>query len=69
MFDRKKFKALLILRDKTIHDVATVLGIDDSTVHRKMNGTSDFTRREIQILCKFLSIDNPMEIFFADTVA
>jgi hypothetical protein len=65
MFDKRKFKALLILSEKTIKEVAELLNINEVTLYRKMNGTSDFYRSEIQTLCDHLNIENPAEIFFA----
>ena len=65
MFDRRKFKAALALKGLTIRDVAAILSIDVATLYRKMNGTSDFYRNEIQILCTALELKNPEDIFFA----
>lgn len=69
MFDKKKFKAQIILAGKTLQEVADLLGVNLATLYRKMNGESDFYRSEIQILCKELNISNPKEIFFADKIA
>lgn len=66
MFDKQKFRAILILSGKSISDVAKYLGINEATLYRKMNGTSDFYRNEIQLLCDYLNIENPKEIFFAE---
>jgi len=65
MFNKQKFKACLVLSNKSTTEVAKHLGINRTTLYRKMNGESDFYRDEIQILCKFLNINNPSEIFFA----
>lgn len=65
MFDRKKFKAAVILKGLTMKEIATYLKIDEATLYRKMNGTSDFFRNEIQTLCELLDLENPTEIFFA----
>lgn len=65
MFDKQKFKACIILAGKTMADVAKHLGINEATLYRKVNGTSDFYRNEMQQICDYLSIDNPTEIFFA----
>lgn len=68
MFNKKAFRDLVTLRGKTYHDVAEYLDIDDSTLYRKMNGSSDFTRKEIQDICDYLSAD-PMVIFFDGIIA
>lgn len=64
MFNKAKFKAAMAMAGKTQKDVAEVLHINDSTLYRKMNGLSEFDRSEIQILCEFLKLETPMEIFF-----
>ncbi len=69
MFNKNAFRAAIVLRGKTLSDAAKCLEIDNSTLYRKMNGKSDFTRKEIQTLCEYFQIENPMEIFFNDGVA
>ena len=69
MFDKKRFRFQLILCGKTIKETADALSINEATLYRKINGESDFYRNEIQILCEFLSIENPNEIFFASKIA
>ncbi len=64
MFDSKKFKAELIIKGKNMKDIANVLGINEATLYRKVNGNSDFYRREIQIICNYLDIEDPSDIFF-----
>ena len=64
MFDKVKFKASLVLAGKTVADVAARLGINDSTLYRKISKDGDFTRSEIQTLVEFLGIENPADIFF-----
>ncbi|MHC1681343.1 MAG: helix-turn-helix domain-containing protein [Clostridiaceae bacterium] len=66
MFDRKRFKSYLALSGKTTKDVAEELGVSEATLFRKMNGSSDFYRNEIQTICNYLEIYNPIEVFFAD---
>ncbi len=65
MFNKLKFKAAVIEGGKTIADVAEYLNINESTLYRKINGTSEFSRDEIQNICVFLKLDSPLEIFFA----
>ena len=68
MFDKTKFRAAVLLSGKTLPEVAGLLDINLATLYRKMNGESDFYRNEIQILCKELKINNPVEIFFASEI-
>ena len=69
MCHKRLFKAQVVLKGKTLREVAKILKIDEATLYRKMNGDSDFYRNEIQTLCRFLEIENPTEIFFADEIA
>lgn len=69
MFDKKKFEAAMKLADKTYKDLAIAMDIDISTLYRKVNGISEFTRVEIQTLCELLNLDNPVAIFFSNEVA
>lgn len=53
---------------KTKDSVAAMLGLNPATLYRKLNGTSDFTRLEIQTL-RFafcLSAEDVDKIFFAN---
>lgn len=50
MFDVLAFNAMLARNAKTKEDVAELLGINPVTLYRKLKGTSDFTRAEIQTL-------------------
>ena len=67
MFDRKKFKIKMMVNDLTMEDVANHLNISVVTLYRKMNGVSDFTRNEIQLLKELLrlTVKEANQIFFA----
>lgn len=67
MFNKRKFRASVIAAGMTMDGIAESLRINISTLYRKMNGSSDFTRTEIQKLQKILKLDISMinEIFFA----
>ena len=65
MFDKNKFKASIVAAGKTVHDVAVELGMNESTLYRKISNDGAFTRQEIQKLIEFLKIENPFDIFFA----
>ena len=69
MFDKKKFKAQIILAGTTAKELAKNLGIDESTLYRKINADGNFTREEISKITEILNIDNPQDIFFADELA
>lgn len=67
MFMRNRFEAALKLRGKTLSDVAEFLQLNRSTVYKKINQKSDFSREEVQILKENLNLstDEMMEIFYA----
>lgn len=65
MFNKREFKIALVKSNKTVEQVAEMLKVNKSTIYRKMNGESEFNRKEIQSICDFLKIDNPMDIFFS----
>ena len=46
--------------------VADFLGIDESTLYRKIQADGNFTREEINLLIDFLEISEPMTIFFTN---
>lgn len=68
LFKKNEFKAEVVRRDKTLEDVARAIGIDIATLHRKINGASDFYRSEIEKIIKYLNLSNEdvLRIFFAD---
>lgn len=69
MFDKKRFKAQVVLSGKTYQEIAKALDIDASTLYRKINADGNFTRSEINALIDFLGIENPQEIFFTQELA
>ena len=66
MFDIYKFKYTVLKNGFTLGDVANWLGINQTTLYRKMHGISDFTRNEIYIIRNKLHLSNEetFDIFF-----
>lgn len=64
MFEKNRFKAAMVMSGKTSKEVAKILGINESTLYRKINSEGNFTRKEIKILIDTLGLKNPEEIFF-----
>jgi plasmid maintenance system antidote protein VapI len=64
-------KAQILLNGRKIKDIANVLNISKSSIYRKINGKSDFTRREICKLISYLEIESKraMMIFFDEIVS
>lgn len=69
MFNYKRFKAALVLNGKTLKDVSEALNINEATLYRKCHGKSEFTRKEIQEICKYLNLESPVGIFFDSGLA
>ena len=66
MFDKRRFKAAMVMAGVNGKMCADALNINESTFYRKMNADGDFTRSEINTLMRFLGLKDPWEIFFAD---
>lgn len=71
MFDKRRFKAAMALAGVTGMELAEAIGINASTLYRKINADGDFTREEITKIISFLGIDVPQvqAIFFAKELA
>lgn len=65
MFDKRKLQAVMLLKGKKVEDISKVLGVNESTIYRKLNNDGDFSRSEIEKLVDYLEIDNPIDIFFS----
>lgn len=65
MFDKRKFKAQMVLAGITSKELAAKLDMNESTLYRKINADGNFTREEISKIVAVLQMDNPQEIFFA----
>ncbi|WP_455089575.1 helix-turn-helix domain-containing protein [Peptoanaerobacter stomatis] len=65
-FNVVEFECSLLRNKKSKKDIADCLGINVTTLYRKINGESDFFREEIQKICKFLSLktEEKEKIFF-----
>lgn len=67
MYNDKLLKAKIVEKGKSRSDLASVLGIDISTLSKKLNGTAEWKRSEMQIIRSFLAltIEESEAIFFA----
>lgn len=68
MLNKNKFRAMMVGAGETVADVARLLGRNEATIFRKINGESDFDRGEIQIMKVhyLLDAEDVAAIFFAD---
>jgi transcriptional regulator with XRE-family HTH domain len=69
VFDERRFRAQLVLAGVTMKDLAERLGINASTLHRKISNDGAFSRAEINKMVEILHIDDPTDIFFTDKLA
>jgi len=69
MFDKNRLKAQMVLVGISTKELAKRLGIDESTLYRKIQNDGSFTRSEINQMIEILGIENPNEIFFAERLA
>ena len=67
----RALKAQIIMKDKTVDQLCTALGISRSAWFRKVGGESEFTQGEIAGLRFELELDDHQtaEIFFAPSVS
>ena len=68
MIQTNKIRALIVERGLTQRKVANELGITEKTFYLKMK-KGVFTSTEMEALIKLLNITDPIQIFFANTVA
>lgn len=66
MFDRAKFEECMRKSGVTKKSLAKKIGINESTLYRKINGGGDFDRNEMGLIVLALGVQSPMEIFFAE---
>lgn len=69
MFSKNKFRAAIALAGMTSKELAEKMGINESTLYRKINNDGSFSRSEINDIILILGISNPQEIFFAHELA
>lgn len=71
MFNHDKLRGKMAEKRCTAENLANYLGINPSTLHRKMSGISEFTRSEIQQIAMLLglSMQDVKDIFFAEQLA
>jgi transcriptional regulator with XRE-family HTH domain len=69
--NKNLLKAQIALKGKTLNEIAEALGISRSALYRKINGKSEFTRKEICKIIDLLGIElkTAMNIFFNENVS
>lgn len=69
MFNKVEFEVAMLRKAVKKADLAKALGIDVSTLYRKLEKNGDFDRDEIAKIMKYLCIEDPNPIFFAEELA
>ena len=67
----KKLKIKLLEKEKSLEELANYIGCNIVTLYRKLNGESDFSRNEVQLIAIFLELSSAEvnSIFFDDKLA
>lgn len=72
MVNIRKLKAKLVENDISIIELANIIGVDKSTVYRKLNKSGEnFTVKDVEKISKALSLtyEDINDIFFTNVVA
>ncbi len=71
MINHNVMFGLMRMRGLTVEDVAKHIGISKAAFYRKMNGKSDFYRKEIVDICSVLSMNHEQmqNVFFDENVS
>ena len=72
MVNIRKLRAKLVEKDISVIELASIIGIDKSTVYRKLyNSGESFTVSDVEKIAKALSLtcEDINDIFFANVVA
>lgn len=68
MFNERLFRSKIVLNGLTLSKVSALIGINETTMQRKIKNHGSFTRDEIGHLGTVLNLsdDDLLEIFFAE---
>jgi transcriptional regulator with XRE-family HTH domain len=59
----------MVLKGITGKELASRIGISETTLYRKMSDDGDFSRTEIKKMMTVLDINDPVPIFFTEELA
>lgn len=62
--DRYRLEYIMKSKGICINQMCKDIGISRAAYYRKTRGLSEFTQSEIQHICDYLEIENPVGIFF-----
>lgn len=69
MFNSVEFEVAMLRKGVKLKELADVLGVDISTMYRKIKNGGDFDREQIAKIMNHLAITDPNPIFFASELA
>jgi len=69
VFNKVEFEVAMLRKGVKRTELAKALGIDVSTLYRKLENDGDFDRSQISAIMDYLDIDDPNPIFFAKDLA
>lgn len=64
-----EFEVAMLRKGVKRQELAKYLGIDVSTLYRKLDNDGDFDREQISKIMDYLGIEDPNPIFFAKELA
>lgn len=68
MFNERLFRAKVVLNGLTLSRVSSLIGINETTMQRKIKNNGSFSRKEIGDLADVLKLssEDVLDIFFAE---
>ena len=63
--DTSKLRSIMEEKQISVQELSVFIGVSVSTLYKRLAGKSEFTKREIDSICKFFHISSPESIFFA----
>lgn len=69
MFRENELKAQMARKGVSQEELAKALGINVTTLWRKIKADGNFTRNEISAIIDYLELEDPDSIFFAKKLA
>ena len=69
LFNSVEFEIAMLRKGVKLKELADVLGVDISTMYRKIKNGGDFDREQIAKIMNHLDITDPNPIFFASELA
>lgn len=66
--DTSKLRSVMKEKQISVQELAVFIGVSVSTLYKRLAGKTEFTKREIESICKIFHISSPEHIFFTKKV-